>query len=146
MRVQEIKRSLLFSLEFANTDKKKFLDSLWEEYRKALQYFVDKGFTEDRFPTYEDVKNYPYDTWLSKRYLGCALAQATDILKSIFEKKKKGKKISKPEIKRVSSKLDQRFYKFEKGENSFDFWFRLRDPEGQRWTPVKNYDYAKKIL
>ncbi len=27
---KEIKRSLLFSLEFANTGKKRFLDQLWE--------------------------------------------------------------------------------------------------------------------
>ena len=145
---KEIKRSLLFSLDFANTGKKRFLDDLWEEYRKALQYFVDLGFMENRLPTYEDVKSYPHETWLSRRYLGCALIQAIELLKSIFKRKKKDKKVSPPEIKKASIKLDQRFYELEKGENSFDFWFRLRDSGNQRWInfPFKNYDYARRYF
>ncbi len=45
---KEIKRSLKFSLEFANTGKKKFLDQLWEEYKKALQYFIDLGWEKKK--------------------------------------------------------------------------------------------------
>ena len=38
---KEIKRSLLFSLESANTGKKQFLENLWSEYKKAMVYFID---------------------------------------------------------------------------------------------------------
>ncbi|ADO44872.1 transposase, IS605 OrfB family [Hydrogenobacter thermophilus TK-6] len=145
MQAKEIKRSLLFSLEFANAGKKKFLDQLWEEYKNALQYFVDKGFDERSLPSYEHVKTYSHKTWLSKRYLGCALLQAVDILKSVFQRKKK---VNKPEVKKVSLKLDKRFYRLERGNNSFNFWFLLRNPKDKNWVhfPVKNYRYAQKYF
>ncbi len=129
---KEIKRSLLFSLEFANTGKKRFLDQLWEEYKKALQYFIDLGWEKKKLPNYEDVKAYPYETWLSKRYLGNALLQAQAILKSCFRKLKKKKNIKKPEIKKVSLKLDNRVFRFERGQNTFDYWFKLRDSKNER--------------
>lgn len=140
-----IKRSLLFSLDNANTGKLLFLENLWQEYSKACQHFVDTGYEKKVLPSYEDVKNYPHSTWLSKRYLGCALEQAKGILMTVFSKLKKGKKTQKPEIKKVSLRLDSRFYRLEKSRNSFDFWLMLRDPQNDKWVsfPIKNYDYAK---
>ncbi|MEM4311322.1 MAG: transposase [Nitrososphaerales archaeon] len=139
-----IKRSLLFSLDFANTGKLNFLENLWQEYQKACQYFVDVGYETKALPSYENVKTYPHQTWLSKRYLGCALEQSKKILKSIFSKIRKGKNPQKPQIKNPSLKLDNRFYKVEKGRNSFDFWLFLRDPQNQQWIafPFKSYEYA----
>ncbi len=139
-----IKRSLLFSLDFANTDKLNFLENLWQEYQKACQYFVDVGYETKTLPSYKHVKSYPYQTWLSKRYLGCALEQAKGVLKSLFSKLKKGKNPQKPLIKKPALKLDSRFYRIEKGRNSFDFWLFLRDPQEQRWIafPFKSYAYA----
>ncbi len=141
---KEIKRSLMFSLEFANTGKKKFLDQLWEEYKKVLQYFVDLGWERKNLPSYEDVKAYPYETWLSKRYLCNALQQAQAILKSRFRKLKKKKEAKKPEIKNISLKLDDRVFKFEQSQNTFDYWFKLRDSKNEKWIafPVKSYEYA----
>ncbi len=141
---KEIKRSLKFSLEFANTGKKKFLDQLWEEYKKALQYFIDLGWEKKKLPNYENVKAYPYETWLSKRYLSNALQQAQAILKSRFRKLKKKKDIKKPEINNISLKLDDRVFKFEKSQNTFDYWFKLRDSKNEKWIafPVKSYEYA----
>ncbi len=129
---KEIKRSLKFSLEFANTGKKRFLDQLWEEYKKVLQYFIDLGWERKNLPSYEDVKAYPYETWLSKRYLSNALQQTQAILKSCLRKLKKKKDIKKPEIKNISLKLDDRVFKFEKSQNTFDYWFKLRDSKNEK--------------
>ena len=63
-----IKRSLLFTLKFANSSKLKFLDELHQEYFKAIKYFIDVGVEEERIPDYEDVKKYPHRTFLSRRY------------------------------------------------------------------------------
>ncbi|RMH79271.1 MAG: transposase, partial [Acidobacteria bacterium] len=141
---KEIKRSLIFSLEFANTGKKRFLDELWEEYKKALQYFIDLGWGRKKLPSYEDAKIYPYETWLSKRYLGNALLQAQAILKAGFRKLKKKKETKKPEIKNISLKLDSRVFRLERGQNTYDYWFELRDSRNERWIafPVKSYEYA----
>ncbi|MCS7308578.1 MAG: transposase, partial [Aquificaceae bacterium] len=45
-------------------------------------------------------------------------------------------------------KLDERFFKFKKGNNSFDFWLELRNPETREWIkfPIKNYKYAKEFF
>lgn len=139
-----IKRSLLFSLNFANTGKLAFLENLWQEYQKAFQYCIDLGYERKSLPTYQDVKNYPHQTWLSKRYLACVRWEAGKVLKSIFTKLKKGRKVSKPEIKKSSLKLDKRFYRIEPGRNSFDFWLLIRDPQRKRWVafPFKSYEYA----
>ncbi|MEN3039731.1 MAG: transposase, partial [Candidatus Kryptonium sp.] len=110
------------------------------------------GVEQNRMPDYQDVKTCPKGSFLSARYKGCALEQVKGILKSYFRLKrkmqKKGKTINKPEIKKVSMKLDERFFRFEKGQNSFDFWLKLRDPEKSEWIeyPVKNYEYAKEYF
>lgn len=42
-------------------------------------------------------------------------------------------------------KFDERFFRIEKGCNSFDFWLKLRNPETQKWIayPFRNYEHAK---
>jgi hypothetical protein len=40
---RDIKRSLRFSSEEVNKSKKGFLDRLWEDYKKILEYFIDVG-------------------------------------------------------------------------------------------------------
>lgn len=87
--LKKIKRSLLFSLECANTGKKAFLHKLWNEYRKVLQYFIDLAVERNRLPNYQDVKSYPGNTFLSARYKDCALQQAKATLKSYFKLKRK---------------------------------------------------------
>ncbi len=145
---KEIFRSLIFSLQPSNTGKKLFLDQLWEEYKQALQHFVDLGWEQKRLPSYENVKTYPYETWLSRRYLDNALAQAQAILKTHFKILKKKKDAKKPEIKKVSLKLNNKVFKFEKGKNTFDYWLELRDSQNKRWInfPVKSYDYANRYF
>ncbi|MCS7278109.1 MAG: transposase, partial [Aquificaceae bacterium] len=147
---KEITRSLLFILEFANTGKKNFLQKLWNAYKEVMEHFIDVGIAQNRIPDYQEVKTCPVGSFLSARYKGRALEQAKAILKSYFKlkKKRKNKEIKKPEIKKTSLKLDERFFKLEKGENSFDFWLKLRDPERQEWIeyPIKNYEYAKEYF
>jgi len=143
---KEIKRSLLFTLKFANSNKLKFLDKLHQEYSKAIGYFIDVGVKEKRELDYDDVRQYPYKTFLSRRYLGKALVEAQKILKSFWKARKKKKK--KPEIQNYPLNLDERFFKFEVGRNSFDFWLAVRDPKQRKWVyfPVKNYAYAKQYF
>ena len=143
---KQIKRSLLFTLKFTNRNKLEFLDKLHQEYSKAIGYFVNVGIKEKRKPNYNDVKQYPYDTFLTKRYLGKALIEAQKVLKSFWKAKEKKK--SKPEIKNYPLNLDERFFKFEIGRNSFDFWLAIRNPEKKKWIyfPIKNYDYAKQYF
>jgi IS605 OrfB family transposase len=140
-----IKRSLKFSLKEANKSKKGFLDKLWEDYKKVLEYFIDVGWNEKRLPKYEDVKNMDLNTGLSRRYISCALVQAQAILKSCFKRLRKRKEVSKPSIKKISMRLDERFVRIEKSNNSFDYWLAVRNPYEQEWVyfPVKNYEYAK---
>jgi transposase len=140
-----IKRSLKFSLREANKSKKGFLDKLWEDYKKVLEYFIDIGWNEKRLPKYEDAKTMNLDTGLSWRYVSCALVQAQAILKSCFRRLRKHKKVGKPSIKKISMRLDERFVKIEKGNNSFDYWLAIRNPYEQKWVyfPVRNYEYAK---
>jgi len=143
---KEILRSLEFSLMFANTGKLIFLERLWNEYSQALGYFLWIGAEKGKILSYDEVKNYPYETGLSKRYLGNALMQANDALRGWL--KKKGKKKSFPVVKKVSMKLDYRFFKLEKGQNSFDYWLLIRDPFKEKWVkfPIKSYDYANKYF
>ncbi|MCS7307265.1 MAG: hypothetical protein NZ526_01800 [Aquificaceae bacterium] len=107
-----------------------------------MQYFIDIGTSQNRIPDYQEVKTCPVGSFLSARYKGCALEQAKGILKVYFKlkKKHKNKETKKPEIKKISMKLDERFFKLEKGNNFFDFWLKLRNPETQEWIeyPIKN--------
>ncbi|MCX7641035.1 MAG: hypothetical protein N2Z20_00150, partial [Elusimicrobiales bacterium] len=108
------------------------------------------GVSQNKLPNYQDVKTCSVDSFLSARYKSCALEQAKAILKSYFKlrKKNKNKELKKPEIRKISMKLDERFFKFEKGSNSFDFWLKIRNPETQEWIkyPIKNYEYAKEYF
>lgn len=144
----QIKRTLFFLLQFANTNKIIFLENLTQEYLKILNYFIDLGYENKKLLRYSDIKNLPFSTWLNTAYLNCILWQANKILKNIFSKIKKNKKVSKPEIKKLVIELDSRIYKFQKGNNSFDFWLLLRDPVNKKWIyfPVKNYEYAKEYF
>ncbi len=129
----EVRRSLPFSLEFANTGKKNFLYELRKEYKRVIELLLKLGAKKKKL-AYEDTKLI--DSWLSARYKGFALKQAQSMLKSW---------IKKPEIKKLPIKLDSRFFKFEKGKNSFDYWLLIRGPRKEEWItfPVKSYDYAK---
>jgi len=144
--MKEIIRSLEFSLKFANTGKILFLEKLWDEYSQVLGYFLWMGAGRKEILSYEEVKKYPYETKLSKRYLGNALTQANNILKGWFKKKDKNKK--NPVVKKISMKLDCRFFKFEKGQNSFDYWLLIRNPFENIWVkfPIKSYEYANRYF
>jgi hypothetical protein len=111
---QVIKRSLKFSLKEANIAKKSFFDKLWKDYRQILEHFVDLGWNSKKLPAYADVKSLPFNSKMSKRYIGCAMVQVQAILKSCFKKLKKRKQVSKPEIKSISLKY---------GKGSFVIWF-----------------------
>ncbi len=69
-----IKRSLLFSLDFANTGKLDFLENLWQEYQKACQYFIDVGYETKTLPSYKHVKSYPF------KCLRCGYEEDADIV------------------------------------------------------------------
>jgi len=132
-----IKRSVRFSLENANLSKKKFLDFLHDEYIKAVRWFIKEGKKIGKL-SYEQVKYYPFKTFLSKRWLSCALKQAKWMLDA---------KIKNEVSENLPIRIDTRIYKLIKEKaTSFDFWFCLRDSMNNRWLfyPIKDYVYRKK--
>lgn len=98
----------------------------------------------------QEVKTCPKVPFFSARYKSCALEQAKAILRSHIKLiiRHKRKEVKKPEIRKVFMKLGVRFFKFEKGKNSFDFGLKVRNPEKHEWIvhPVKNYKYAKEYF
>ena len=138
----EIYRSLYFSLEKANTGKKKILNDLWEEYRKALQYFIDWGYCHKQLPRYTVVKMYPLTTRLNATYLVQIMREACRILRSSHLKAK-----TVPRIQNTSLRLNNNVAILESGKNDFDYWLKIRIPWMQKWVyyPLKDYEYAKKI-
>ena len=84
-----MKRSLKFSLKFANIEKQKSLEKLFIEYRKIVNLFLLELFSKNNLS-----ENYlkSLDCQLSYRYRQCAKRQASKIFKSWCRNKKKGEK------------------------------------------------------
>lgn len=139
-----MKRTLKFSLNLANVSKIQALKDLSEEYKKAVNYYLQiLSSTRQYILSEEEVKSF--NSSLSYRYKQCANRQAIKIWKSWRRNKKKG---NLPEFD-GSLILDSRFIEMEKAKNStFDYWVKISTlNKGKRiLIPVKSYDYANQYF
>lgn len=136
-----MKRSLKFSLNFANKGKQKAFEELRFEYIKIVNLFLTNLFDKtDLSESY--LKSL--DTTLSYRYRQCAKRQAFKIFKSWCRNKKKGEK----PILKNSMVFDERFIEVQKGKNSFDYWIKISTLEKGHpiLTPIKSYNYANQYF
>jgi len=139
-----MKRSLKFSLTFANRDKLTALNKLSQEYRRAVNYFLKrllqkKGLAEEFLKIYQSPLSY--------RYKQCAKRQAFKMFKSWCRNKKKG---TKPKLKNLSLVLDYRFIELQKSKNSNSFahWLKIATLNKGKpiLIPIKSYQYAKQYF
>jgi len=139
-----MKRTLKFSLNLANVHKIQALKDLSEEYKKAVNYYLQiLSSTRQYILSEEEVKSF--NSSLSYRYKQCANRHAIKIWKSWRRKKKKG---NLPEFD-GSLILDSRFIEMEKAKNStFDYWVKISTlNKGKRiLIPVQSYDYANQYF
>lgn len=136
-----MKRSLKFSLDFANTNKQSAINALWAEYEKLVNSFLLRLFNkEDLSEAYLKSTN----SSLSYRYKQCAKRQAFKIFKSWCRNKNKGER----PIFKNTMVLDYRFIELQKGENSFNYWAKISTLErgSPILIPIKSYDYANKYF
>ena len=135
-----MKRSLKFSLDLANVNKIQALKDLFEEYKKAVNHYLNILSSENKYIlSEEEVKSF--NSSLSYRYKQCAKKQAVKIWKSWRRNKKKGRL---PEFN-GSLILDSRFIEIEKAKASiFDYWLKISTLNKGRRTqiPFKSYNYA----
>lgn len=136
-----MKRSLKFTLKFANTQKQKELDLLFSEYLKVTNSFLDMLFEKkDLSESYLKA----FNSKLSYRYKQCAKRQAMMIFKCFCRNKKKGEL----PILKSSMTLDNRFIKLQKSKNSFDHWIKIAtlNKNNPIIVPIKSYAYANKYF
>lgn len=132
-----MKRSLKFSLKFANTHKKIQLDFLHSEYGRFVNLLLGALFNKQELSE-KFIKSI--DSSLSYRYRQCAKRQSFKIFKSWCRSKKKN---NKPVFK-GSMVLDERFFDIQTSKRSFDYWIKLSTlNKGKRISiPFKSYDFA----
>ena len=145
MEVKLITRTLRFPLFEANKGKLEFLERLFEEYTKAVNYFIEVSYSEKRMPSYDDVKKFSSKTFLSTRFLDNARMVATAIVKNSLKQRNRKEK---PQFKGKIVQLDRQIARVEENKNSkeFQFWLAIRDPEKRKWVyfPVRDFSYRKK--
>lgn len=139
-----MKRTLKFNLNLANNSKKKTIEELFEEYKRAVNYYLSVLSSQKKYILSEkEVKSFT--SLLSYRYKQCAKRQAIKIWKSWRRNKKKGEL---PEF-RGSLILDSRFIRVEKAKNtSFDYWLRLAtlNKNYPISLPIKSYNWANQYF
>jgi len=139
-----MKRTLKFSLNLGNTNKRESLKDLFKEYKRAVNHYLLILSSQNKYILSEkEIKDF--NSLLSYRYKQCAKRQAIKIWKSWRRNKKKGKL---PEFN-GSLILDSRFIGVEKAKRTtFDYWARISIlKKGRRiLIPFKSYDYANKYF
>jgi len=130
-----MKRSLKFTLRFANASKRAQLDRLWETYRDAVNFFVK----DQELTGVAGWRDFRLD--FGTCFKQAALRQALGLLKSC-----KSEKL--PFLKRPSMILYQPSIKVEKSGNSFDYWVKISTLDKGRpiSMPIKSYDHANKYF
>ena len=134
-----MKRTLKFSLSLGNTNKTQKIDALFEEYKKAVNFYLRILSSEEKYIlSSKELKSSELP--LTYRFKQCAARQATKIWKTWRRNKKKG---NLPEFRQTMI-LDQRFIKIEKAENSFDYWVKIACliKSYPVRIPFKSYKYA----
>ena len=136
-----MRRTIKFSLKLANTNKLKRLAKLRQVYLDAVNFYIKKLAKDNKYilPNRE-VQELNLE--LSYSFKQCAYRQAEKIWKSWRRNWKKNSRL--PKFK-GSLVLDQRFVRFNRGKNSFDYWIKISTLEKNKRVsiPVKNYKYAE---
>ena len=168
-------RSSALTLKFATSKKLDTLDSVFNEYARVVNLYIDALNQTKELPKFT---NFKVDTWISARLQQCAGKQATEIVKSTRKKDreirfKKYKKIYKyflnkaRQVKFISKKfselnlhykikprfdgksinLDNRFWSLNSSFNSFDYWVKLSSIGNKigLLLPLKNHKHNKKF-
>jgi len=135
-----MKRSLKFSLNFANTEKLKRLEELAREYRRAVNYYLSILAFQAKYDlSEEEIKLFVSP--LSYRYKQCASRQAVKIWKTWRRNKKRGEL----PLFKGALVLDERFIKVEKArDTTFDWWVKIAtlDKGHPVLIPIRSYEYA----
>lgn len=168
-------RSSSLTLQFSTDKKLNTLDTIFDEYTRIVNLYVDEYSQAKLLPTFTQIK---VETWLSARLQQCAGKQALEIVKSTRKKDFKirqrrykkvykyfltknrqlkflSKKMSelnlsykiKPRFDGKTINLDTRFWSLNKSENSFDFWIVLSSIGNKikLCLPLKNHKHNKKF-
>ena len=135
-----MKRTIKFNLKFTNTNKLKKLAELRKEYLNAVNFYI-KQLTKRNLYVLENKEVQKFDCRLSYSFKQCAYRQAEKIWKGWRRGYKRNSKL--PRFK-GSLVLDQRFVKFEKGKNSFDYWIKISTLKKNKRVsiPINNFEYA----
>jgi len=139
-----MKRTIKFNLNLANTGKKKVIGDLFEEYQRAVNYYLSILSSQRKYILSEkEVKSF--NSLLSYRYKQCAKRQAILLWKS-WRRSKRKKNLP---FFGGTMVLDSRFIKVEKAKNTtFDYWLRLSAlNKGQPiLIPIKSYNWANQYF
>ena len=168
-------RSSALTLKFATSKKLDTLDSVFDEYARVVNLYIDVLNQSKELPKFT---NFKVTTWLSARLQQCAGKQATEIVKSTRKKDKEirlkkykkiykyflnkqkqtkfiGKKFNelnlhykiKPRFDGKSINLDNRFWSLNSSFNSFDFWVKLSSIGNKigLLLPLKNHKHNKQF-
>ncbi|MBU1173229.1 MAG: transposase [Proteobacteria bacterium] len=137
-----IRRSTI-SLNFSNKNKLEKLNTIFEEYQRVVNYFIDYIWSKNVFHGSFLSSTNHCSTWFSARMIQCAAKQALSICKSQRRKRKK----TKPSFNKFSMELDQRFYDIEFDKNSFDIWLKFSSIGDKMilWCPSKKHNHFNKF-
>lgn len=111
------------SLKFSNINKLQKLKEVAEEYNRVVNFIIS-SFWGKAFSSFLP-KDFIIASWISARLKQAAYKQAIQNLKSVKERQKKGKKVSKPEVKNLVMELDERFVDIKEGKTYFDGFIKL---------------------
>lgn len=168
-------RSSSLTLQFSTDKKLNTLDSVFDEYSRVVNLYIDEYAQTKILPKFTQIK---IETWLSARLQQCAGKQALEIVKSTRKKDKEirlkkykkvykyflnknrqlkflSKKMSdlklqykiKPRFDGKTINMDSRIWTLNKSENSFDFWVILSSIGNKikLCLPLKNHKHNKKF-
>lgn len=169
-------RSSALTLKFATSKKLDTLDSVFDEYARVVNLYIDALNQAKELPKFT---NFKVETWISAQLQQVAGKQAVEIIKSTRKKDreirlKKYKKIYKYFLNKHKQKkfidkkfselrlnykinprydgkaipFDQRQFSLCKSNNSFDFWAHLRCL-GDKFIldlPLKNHKHNKQFI
>ncbi len=135
-----MRRTIKFSIKSANTNKLKKLAQLRRVYLDAVNYYI-KRLAKESLYILNNKEVQKLNSELSYSFKQCAYRQAEKIWKSWRRGYKKNSSL--PKFK-GSLILDQRFVKFEKSKNSFDYWVKISTLEKNKRVsiPLNTYGYA----
>ena len=169
-------RSSLLTLQFSTNKKLNTLNTVFDEYARVVNLYVDEYAQTRILPKFTTLK---IETWLSARLQQCAGKQALEVVRSTRKKdfeliQRRYKKVYKyfvnknRQLKFLSKKmselninykikpyfngktinLDNRFWMISFFTNSFDFWLILGSIGNKikLCLPLKNHKHNKKFI